>query len=269
MNTTISPRRVIEVINRLLGPDGCPWDREQTPESLCDYLVEEVFEFVEAVRQQDVQEIKEEMGDAFFLIFFLAVLLERQGQGIELQQVWEDNARKMIRRHPHVFGQEEFGSRQDLHQKWEQIKQEEKSEKGLTRDADNSLISIPDSLPPLIKAYRIHSKASKAGFTWETDHGQEQALEKEWQEWLEARNGSRMEKKEEEFGDLLFSLVEQGRRQGIKANSALSRANRKFLSRYAQAVQLARDKDRDWHSLDMEEKDRLWDEVKKREEELK
>ncbi len=262
MNTT-TPRSVIEVINRLLGPDGCPWDREQTPESLCDYLVEEVFEFVEAVRQQDVQEIKEEMGDAFFLIFFLAVLLERQGRGIELQQVWEDNARKMIRRHPHVFGQEEFGSRQDLHQAWEQIKQEEKNEKGKTRDADNSLISIPDSLPPLIKAYRIHSKASKAGFTWETDQDQEKALHQEWQEWLEVKDGPSQEKKEEEFGDLLFSLVEHGRRQGIKANSALSRANRKFLSRYARAVQLAKERGQDWNTLDMTAKDGFWDEVKK------
>ncbi len=263
MNTTISPSRVIEVIKQLLGPEGCPWDREQTPQSLCDYLIEETFEFVEAVRRQDVPEIKEEMGDAFFLLFFMAVLLEKQGKGIELQKVWEDNARKMIRRHPHVFGQDEFSSRQDLHRKWEEIKQEEKNEKGKIKDADNPLASIPESLPPLIRAYRIHSKAAKAGFTWDSDQEQEEALLQEWQEWQEVKDGPSQERKEEEFGDLLFSLVEYGRRQGVKANSALSRANHKFAARYARAVQLAKERGLDWNSLDMAAKDRVWDEVKK------
>jgi len=260
---TITPRSVIEVINRLLSPEGCPWDREQTPQSLCDYLIEEIFEFVEAVRRQDLPEIREEMGDAFFLLFFMAVLLEKQNNGIELQKVWEDNARKMIRRHPHVFGKDELSTRQDLHSKWEEIKQAEKNEKGKTRDADNPLRSIPDSLPPLIKAYRIHSKASKAGFTWNSDQEQEQALEKEWQEWLEVKDGPSQENMEEEFGDLLFSLVEHGRRHGIKANAALSKANQKFLRRYARAVQLAKERGQDWKSMDMEAKDELWDEVKK------
>ena len=255
------PETILNVLQRLLGPDGCPWDREQTPHSLCEYLVEEVYEFVDAVRGGRDGEIREELGDVSFLLFFMAELLSRQ-YGIDLQQAWEMSASKMKRRHPHVFGDQSLESRDELMQTWERIKAQEKQNDASAKKQTDRMASLPQSLPPLPKAYRIHAKAEKSGFTWDSDREQALALEKEWREWEEVRGSKDHARKEEEFGDLLFSLVEQGRREGIKANAALHRTNQKFLSRFERAVELAEDRGLDWDRLDMEEKDRLWEEAK-------
>jgi len=256
----LDPEPILNVLHRLLGPDGCPWDREQTPHSLCEYLVEEVFEFVEAVREKRAEAIRDELGDVSFLLFFLAELLSRE-YGIDLQQAWEASAAKMRRRHPHVFGNESFSSRDELHRTWERIKAEEESSSG-TRKHATKMASLPRSLPPLPKAYRIHAKAEKSCFTWGSDREQARALQQEWREWEQAVESGDHSHMEEEFGDLLFSLVEQGRRKGVKANAALHRANQKFLRRFDRALALAEDRGLDWEELDMEEKDRLWEEVK-------
>ncbi len=264
--TRLDPQPILEVLHQLLGPNGCPWDREQTSYSLCEYLVEEVHELVAAVRGADKEGIVEELGDVSFLLFFLAELLSRE-YGIGLQQAWQESARKMKRRHPHVFSDTQFQSRQELWQSWERIKSQEKTEADPGSVSAGKMASIPDSLPPLTKAYRIHSKAEKSGFTWAEDKEQEGALLREWQEWIQARDRGDQSQKEEEFGDLLFSLVEQGRRQGIKAAAALELANQKFQRRFQGARQLAERKGLDWDELDMEAKDTLWEEVKRRERE--
>ncbi len=257
----LDPEPILNVLQRLLGPEGCPWDREQTPHSLCEYLVEEVFEFVEAVRGGSEREITDELGDVSFLLFFLAELLNAE-YGIDLQQAWEASATKMKRRHPHVFDNHDVATREELMRTWERIKAQERESRSGTRRHAEKMASLPNSLPPLPKAYRIHAKAEQSGFTWDADQDQDEALQREWGEWEEVRKSRDHARKEEEFGDLLFSLVEQGRREGIKANAALHLANQKFLRRFERALALAEDRGLDWERLSMAEKDRLWEEAK-------
>ena len=146
----------MRVIDRLLGPGGCPWDQEQTPVSLCDYLIEECYELVEALRSGSKQDIEEEMGDVFFLLLFLVRLLKQDGV-TTMTSIAEKNTTKMISRHPHVFSDTEINSREELLHNWERIKKGEKSEK------KGVFASLPVTLPPLLRAYRIHSKASRTG----------------------------------------------------------------------------------------------------------
>ena len=257
----LDPNIMLNVINSLLGPQGCPWDKEQTPKTLCDYLIEEAFELVEAIRSDDLHEVEEELGDVFFLLFFISTLYEQKGQ-ISLEGVWKKNAHKMTVRHPHVFAETELANREELFSRWEQIKKQEKENNS---QANNPFASLPAALPPLLKAYRIQAKAARNKFTWQSDADQEKSLLQEWTEWQKAQKSASSLKKEEEFGDLLFSLIEQGRRQGIKANAALHFANQKFLRRFEAMQQLAEEKDLSFDSLSLEAKNELWDEVKRKE----
>ncbi len=253
------PYVVLKVIDTLLGPDGCPWDKQQTPDSLCEYLVEEVFELIEAIRDRNLKNIKEEMGDVFFLLFFILRTLQKEFP-IDLQQIWEENALKMKNRHPHVFGESQINSEEELYRKWTEIKIKEEGKK-----EEKFFSSIPKALPPLSKAYRINSKANQIGFSWLDNKSQEEALLKEWEEWKKAKENHDQKKKEEEFGDLLFSLVEHGRRHGVKANIALDTANRKFLNRFSRMIEMIRDEGKDWSNLSLEEKNMFWEKVKKEE----
>jgi len=248
---------ILEVIDTLTGPNGCPWDKEQTPQSMCDYLVEECFELVEAIRQGDKSEIAEELGDVLFLLLFIGRCHDRQIPDF-LQTAMAGNVAKMIRRHPHVYG-EKAASVAEVVKNWEQIKKQEKAEK----DKDPGVFaSLPASLPPLLRAYRINSKAARSGFTWATDRDQEAKLAEEWEELQVALAGDDAAAKEEEFGDYLFSLVEYGRRRGIKANSALAVANAKFLHRFEAMEKRARERGIELDKLSLEEMDNLWDEIK-------
>lgn len=249
--------RIIEVIDTLTGPDGCPWDKEQTPQSMCDYLVEECFELVEAIRQNDPAEVAEELGDVLFLLLFIGRCMDREIPDF-LDTALAGNVSKMIRRHPHVYG-EKSASVAEVVTNWEKIKKQEKAEK----DRDPGVFaSLPNSLPPLLKAYRINSKAARSGFTWPSDSSQEEKLQEEWTELQDALGGQDDARKEEEFGDYLFSLVEYGRRRGIKANAALSVANAKFLHRFQAMENLARSRGLELDHLSLTEMDALWDEIK-------
>ncbi len=246
--------KVFEVINKLLGPQGCPWDREQTPESLCDYLVEETFELTSAIRSGNIREIHEEMGDVLFLLLFIARLLQ---ESMSLDQILKESSRKMIRRHPHVFADRDIHSRKELVQSWEKIKKTEKSHVGRYL-----LETIPKGLPPLLQAYRMHSKAAGAGFTWSDANEVEKQLNAEWGEWLSSRSSGETKKMEEEFGDYFFTLVEYARRHNIKANSALGRANAKFARRVRIMEDLARDKGKELSDMDGHELENLWGQAK-------
>jgi ATP diphosphatase len=254
---SIAPIR--EVIASLLGPEGCPWDKKQTPESLCDYIIEEAFELVAAIRSGDEDEAREELGDVLFLLLFVARLYEDRG-AFRLEQAVEANAAKMIRRHPHVFDSLRLEDQDQLLKNWERIKRnEKKDENGAPAGVYDSL---PKGLPPLLKAYRIHSKAARAGFTWETDQDVEEQLAAEWKEWRQARESGDAQRQEREFGDYLFTLAELGRRHGFKANAALDLANGKFLSRFQKMEAMAREQGQDLTALSLEEKNALWDKAK-------
>ncbi|MDR3640112.1 MAG: nucleoside triphosphate pyrophosphohydrolase [Humidesulfovibrio sp.] len=254
----LSLAKVQEVIDALLGPGGCPWDQKQTPKSLCDYIVEEAFELVSAIRADDPAETCEELGDVLFLLLFQATLAQRAGQ-FELTDVVAQNAAKMIRRHPHVFGDTVLADQEELLRNWERIKRGEKAGNGKKNGAYDSL---PEGLPPLLKAYRIHAKAARLGFTWEKDEDARAQFDAEWREYEAACEGGDPARMEEEFGDALFTLVELGRRRGIKANAALDTANLKFLARYERMEEIARERGLDLLEMDLEDKNRLWDEAK-------
>lgn len=251
---------LLDVTRKLTGPEGCPWDREQTPETLADYVIEEAHELVAAIRAGDPQEVMGELGDVIFLLVFIALWHEKAGQ-FSLADALDESARKMIRRHPHVFAGASFSNMDEQLRAWEKIK---KTEKKVAED-QHLFASLPASLPPLIKAYRIHSKAARAGFTWPDEEEVEKQVESEWLEWLDAvQSGDELAQKHE-LGDMIFSIVELGRRRGIKASEALDRACARFLRRFSRMEDLAREKGQELVSLDLAEQDELW--IKAKEEE--
>ena len=250
-------QKLFSVIDTLIGPDGCPWDKEQTPRSMCDYLAEETFELIEGIRTGDTKEAMEELGDVMFILQFIATMYEKEG-AFTMTDSLKNNAAKMIRRHPHVFADMNFESKEALLDNWETTKKEEN--KGTNKK--HVFDSLPKGLPPLLKSYRINSKAARNKFTWETDADVEVQLKDEWQEWQDAMTANDAEASEEEFGDYLFTLVELARRKGIKANSALDFANQKFLKRFGQMEELAEQRDLDFSELDLDAMNALWDEVK-------
>ncbi|WP_027183668.1 nucleoside triphosphate pyrophosphohydrolase [Desulfovibrio inopinatus] len=244
-----------QVLDTLLSPEGCPWDKAQTPKSLCDYIIEESFELVDAIRSEDDAAALEEVGDVLFLLLFVTKLYQRDGKFTLAQSIDAESA-KMIRRHPHVFDDLEIANREELMRNWERIKRMEKKEGTSIFD------SLPSGLPPLLKAYRIHSKAARVGFTWENDTDVKNALDAEWEELAKAQESGNLQAIQEEFGDYLFTLTEYGRRLGVKANTCLDHANKKFLDRFAKLEVLAKRDGKDIADMTLAELDALWDKVK-------
>lgn len=245
-----------DVLDTLLGPDGCPWDKTQTRQTLCDYITEESFELVDCIRSDDPPGMAEELGDVMFLLLFVATLSEKAGD-FTLADALETASAKMVRRHPHVFADVKVENREQLLRNWERIKRAEK-------DKDAGLYAtLPKGLPTLLKAYRIHSKAARAGFTWESDAAMKDSLTAEWDEFQAAVTAGDEAAMAEEFGDYLFTLTEYGRRLGLKANACLDMANNKFLTRYKAMEALAGQRGLDLDALDMTARNALWEEVKK------
>ena len=251
-------QELFKVIDALIAPDGCPWDQEQTPVSMCDYLAEETFELIEGIRSGDTKEAKEELGDVLFILQFIATLYEKDG-AFSMEDSLKASAAKMIRRHPHVFADKNFDDKEALLDNWEATKKEENKGTNKKRVFD----SLPKGLPPLLKAYRINSKAARNKFTWDNEKDVEAQLQDEWREWKEAEATGDTAAMEEEYGDYLFTLVELGRRKGIKANSALDFANQKFLKRFGKMEKLAEERGLDLSKMDLDAMNGLWDEIKK------
>ena len=256
--------QLLQVIRILRDPEnGCPWDKEQTPESLTEYLIEESHELVSAIRSGNTADVCEELGDVAFLILMIGKLMARAG-GPSLADALEVEAAKMVRRHPHVFSDTTYESQSEQLKDWDRIKREEKA----TADAEGpkgTYDSLPRGLPPLTKAYRIHSKADRVGFTWPENEDVEKQVEAEWLELLDAMASDDAEAIEHEFGDHMFTLVELGRRKGIKASEALDLATARFLRRFARMEELARQQGKDFPDLSLDEKDELWNAAKEEE----
>lgn len=252
---------VREVVRRLTAEDGCPWDKTQTPESLTEYVIEESHELVSAIRSGTDEDVCEELGDVAFLLLFIAHLYEKKGS-FTLRDVFEKNAAKMIHRHPHVFAGEHFANLDEQLKAWEKLKQEEHKAEGKPMGVFDSL---PRSLDPLARAYRIHSKAARTGFTWETREDVEQQVEEEWLEFLDAQAREDEKAIRHELGDLIFSIVELGRRNNLKANAELDAANERFLSRFRFMEEAARKEEKELSSMPLEEMDKLWAKAKEEE----
>ncbi len=248
------------VIDKLLDPaGGCPWDKAQPPLSLCEYLIEECHELVDAIRSGKPGHVCDEMGDLLFLLIFTAHRYAGEG-AFTLADALEAGAAKMTRRHPHVFGDASFANLTEFTKAWAEIKKAEKAAAG--EQESGAFASVPTGLPPLTKAYRLHAKAAQAGFTWDDDEEVERQVEAEWLELLDARASGDPAAQEHELGDMIFSLVELGRRMEIKAAHATDMAANRFRARFRAMEKLAEERGLDFSALSLDEKDELWNAVK-------
>jgi nucleoside triphosphate diphosphatase len=250
------------LIATLRGENGCPWDRKQTPATLSIYLIEEMYELVDAIAAGDTAAILEELGDVLFQVFFVAYLYEQQDRQFTLQKALERIIAKMIHRHPHVFGSEKIESAGEVKAQWRRIKQQENGE-------HRSLLeSVPSGMPALMRAYRISERAAGTGFDWDDLAEVMDQAEREWTEFkaeVGDGGGAQMDhsKATMELGDVLFTLVNVARLAGIHPETALSRSTRKFIRRFKWMEAEASAKDSPLESLSREAMDRLWDSAKR------
>ncbi|MGD2269922.1 MAG: nucleoside triphosphate pyrophosphohydrolase [Desulfobacterales bacterium] len=248
---------LVELIERLRGDDGCPWDKKQTPRSIAVYLVEEIFELFAAIISDNPEQIREELGDVLFQIFFVAGLYQERGL-FDIKDVVNSNAQKMIRRHPHVFGNENSSTAEKIRMRWHEIKMKEKK-----RAPDASILdSVPSRLPALMRAYRISERAARTGFDWPDLSEVMHKAEEEWSELKSALNSKNVDHITLELGDLLFTLTNVARFVGVHPELALAASIRKFERRFKTMEKVVSDQGRALDSLTLEELDILWEEAK-------
>ncbi len=219
---------LLEIINRLRAPDGCPWDKKQTPQTFKQYLVEETHELLEAINDDNPSHICEELGDLLFQVIFLSNLYHEKNL-FTLLDVIDSISSKMIRRHPHVFGSETIDSEQELRRQWQAIKTQENEAKGQLR---HPLESIPKSLPALRRAQRVADRVAREGFDWPDPSGALDKVAEEFQELQDAFARGSHEHIREELGDLLFALAVVARKADIDGEDALHEATHKFTTRF-------------------------------------
>jgi tetrapyrrole methylase family protein/MazG family protein len=249
---------LVDIMKRLRAPDGCPWDREQTHKSLLPYLLEETYEVMEAVDEDDPNRLKEELGDLLLQIVFHAQIAEESDQ-FDIDDVAKALSDKLIRRHPHVFEKKADISSDQVTVNWEKIKLEHDR----PNNGRNSVLSgVPKSLPALLRAYRVQEKAARFGFDWEEVSQIVVKLDEEVSELkaeLDADNRSGIE---EELGDLLFTVVNIARFLKIDPEAALNRITNKFMKRFEYIEHRLAESNRTVAEATLDEMDKLWDESK-------
>lgn len=248
---------LIEIVAALRGPEGCPWDKEQTHQSLTQFAIEEVYEFIETVDRKDDTAMKEELGDVLFQVALHSQLAEERS-AFTISDVLNELNSKMIRRHPHVFGDEKASSSQEVLENWEVIKKKEKPQKKKTENFD-----IPPALPALQRAFKIGKKTQKTGFDWTSPSDVKAKIFEELNEVEEAISFNQNDKIAEELGDLLFAVAQYVRHLNHEPESCLRLANRKFERRYFAMLESCRLRGIDFESLESSEKENLWRQVKK------
>lgn len=254
---------LINVIKALRGENGCMWDKKQTPKSMSVYLIEEIYELVDAIESKSHQDICEELGDVLFHILFIAQLFEEESL-FDIRDVARVNTDKMIRRHPHVFGNERVTSVDDIKKNWHKIKLKEKN-----HEKKNSVLdSVPISLPSLMRAYRISERAARTGFDWNNISDVIKKSEEEWDEFKSELSAISKDKNVDdnaamEFGDTLFTLVNVARFAQIHPETALKDAIKKFEKRFKHIENIISNRGEKIESLSATEMDRLWEEAKK------
>jgi len=250
-------KRLVEIMARLRSEDGCPWDREQTTQSLKPYLVEEAYEVLDSIEEGQPDKLAEELGDLLFQILFHAQICREEGR-FGIRDILEKVTDKMIRRHPHVFGSARAADAQEVLVHWESVKNEEKG-----GELSRSILSgVPRQLPALLKAQRLQTKASRAGFDWAKPGEVIAVVARELRELRESMRCGDASGIKEEIGDLLFSVVNLARLLGVDPEEALQGANRKFVRRFQYIERLAREKGKPLEGMTLKEMDALWDEAK-------
>jgi len=253
--------RLAHLIKVLRGPNGCTWDKKQTATSISVYLIEEVYELVEAITSDQTDAICEELGDVLFHILFIIRLFE-ESKAFDLNKTVENIVAKMIRRHPHVFGDSAAESVADIRKQWRKIKKEEK--KGNKDTFQGSVLdTVPSGLPALMRAYRVSERAAGAGFDWDDIQGVMEKVEEEWDEFKEVAAGNHTQEIALEFGDLLFTLMNVARMARIHPETALTAATQKFEKRYRHMENEVTARGKETDTVPREELERLWEEAKR------
>ena len=254
-NHTESFKKFYDILIKLRSPEGCPWDRKQTADSLKGNLLEEAYECIEAIANKDDEHMREELGDVLLLVGMISRIKEEEGK-FTFAEVIDEVSEKLIRRHPHVFGEEEINDADEVKKKWEEIKKNvEKKDKSL-------LDGISKNMPPLERAYRFQKKASGAGFDWIDTESVWKKVYEELEEFKDETINSDREKMEEEFGDFLFSIVNIGRFLKIDPAIALHRTNEKFLRRFQHVENNMKKENLELGAENFEKMDEYWDQAK-------
>jgi MazG family protein len=242
----------VEIARRLRKE--CPWDREQTHASIRHSLIEEAYEVVEAIDANNIEELKKELGDLLYHVVFHGVIAEQGGE-FTLSEIIKSISDKLVRRHPHVFGDVRAETAQEVKKNWEKLK--------LQEGRQSVIDGIPRELPALLRAHRLQDKASKVGFDWERKEDAWRKVEEEVRELHRAIEHNDAARTEAEFGDLLFALVNYSRFIGVNPENALRQTAEKFSKRFQYIEEKLRERGKDIHGSTLEEMDALWEESKK------
>ena len=247
---------LIDIVARLRAPGGCPWDAEQTHESLKRNLLEECYEALEAIDNETPMELAEELGDILVQVAFHADIA-RQAGSFDIADVLTAINRKLIRRHPHVFADGTASDARQVERNWEQLKAEERRQAG--KPDPSAMDSVPVALPALTAAQLIQDRAARFGFDWDEVDG---VLDKITEEIAEFRAAKTESERADEFGDILFALVNLARWSGVHAEDALRQSNGRFRNRYRTMERLARERGLEFGAMELEDKEALWQEAK-------
>ncbi len=247
--------KLAEIAARLRAKDGCPWDIEQSNESLKPYLIEEAYEVYDAIDNKNDKNLKEELGDLLYLIFS-HTQIKKEDEIFDIDDVAAGVIEKLIRRHPHVFGEESIKNSEEVSDRWEQIKKSEKSKE------ESILDGVPKNLPSLLKAYRIQEKVSRIGFEWEKVSGAIEKLDEEIAELKEALEKNNKDMIVEEAGDMLFSIVNILRYIKVNPEEALNGTTKKFTKRFKYIEKSVSKSGKNMEDMTLKELDLLWEESK-------
>lgn len=251
-------QELLNIMEKLRGEKGCPWDKEQTRESLKPYIVEEAYELLEAIEQNDPEKIKEELGDILFQIVFQSQIA-RENKEFDMSDIIDKIAKKMVSRHPHVFGNTTCSTSGEVVAQWEVQKKRE----GKLRES--ILEGVPETLPSLLRAHRLQKRAAGVGFDWERVDDISKKLDEELKEFKEALGTKNKDMIEDELGDIFFMLVNISRFIGVNPEDAHRKTISKFIRRFRYMEMKAAEQGRKLSDMTLDEMDKLWDEAKGRE----
>jgi tetrapyrrole methylase family protein/MazG family protein len=251
-------QELLNIMEKLRGEKGCPWDKEQTRESLKPYIVEEAYELLEAIEENDPEKIKEELGDLLFQIVFQSQIA-RENKEFDMPDIIDKIAKKMVSRHPHVFGNTTCSTSDEVVAQWEVQKKRE----GKLRES--ILEGVPETLPSLLRAHRLQKRAAGVGFDWERADDVLKKLDEELKEFKEALGTKNKDMIEDELGDIFFMLVNISRFIGVNPEDAHRKTISKFIHRFRYIEMKAAEHGRKLSDMTLDEMDKLWDEAKARE----
>lgn len=246
---------VVELSKYLRSPKGCPWDKEQTLETLRSFILEEAYEVIGAIDANDIQELKEELGDLLYQVIFASQICGEEGK-FDVEDVVRELYYKLVRRHPHVFGEEKAKDAEEAVKRWHGEKMKEKTRR-------RSLLEIPRFMPALLRAQRVGEKASQVGFDWEKTSDVIEKVKEELEELQKAIEDREENSIEKEWGDLIFSLVNLGRFLKLDAEVSAHKAIDGFIDRFNRIEEKAKERNKTLSELTLREMDELWEGVKR------